>query len=255
MEADGESGCDRRPGHFKSAGRGPLAVLALILIKLMLCSTVDGQLSPLVLEEVIEHGPLFDEFEDEAWWSGVDIVDTALRPWPLPEVPDAVVRGQSSSLDPQQSGRVTSEADDDFCSVFTTDLSVPCPSSASGDSPSVAAGLGLASVPRLPPPPPVPPFMADIVKQLHQQLDTNNEECHLCQWAQLNATVDLLPNSGQSFVISFLGTPFPFCRSLSIRPAVRLALSLLWQLISRRSTRRRSDTCIERRRGSRSLIS
>ena len=37
------------------------------------------RMAPLVLEEVLEHGPLFDELEEEAWWAGVDIDDTALR--------------------------------------------------------------------------------------------------------------------------------------------------------------------------------
>lgn len=145
-------------------------------------------MSSLVLEEVIEHGPLFDEFEDEAWWSGVDIVDTALRPWP-PEAKLNELQLQSES----------SDMDDDFCSVFSSDLTVPC---------SVIKAIDLgSSVPRLPPPPPVPPFMTDVVKQINE-LQSNNEECLLCQWAALNGTDDLLPSSGKlSFSHSFFLLP------------------------------------------------
>lgn len=242
--------------------RAPSAALVLILIKLMLCcslcSKVDGQLSPLVLEEVIEHGPLFDEFEDEAWWSGVDIVDTALRPWPITVAEASLQAMGLNSLNPLQP--TSRDAEEYFCSVFTTDLKAPCPavaiagidpstdfssspslfpipsspsstfsvssssdsspsdtsygslSSASSLSSSFPAPQSLQFVPRPPPPPPVPPFMTDFVKLLHQQLDHSNEECLLCQWAQLNATVDLVANSGKLFVI-YLSVSLSFSRS------------------------------------------
>ena len=57
-----------------------LLVALLVAVQLRPCEAV--QSTSMVLEEVLEHGPLFDELEDEAWWSGVDVIDTALRSWP-----------------------------------------------------------------------------------------------------------------------------------------------------------------------------
>ena len=121
------------------------------------------RMAPLVLEEVLEHGPLFDELEEEAWWAGVDIDDTALRP-AHPTADDA-----------------DSDADD-----------------ACGWN---ACGAEMRPWAAPPPPPPVPPALTEIVRQIQQQLDggggaSNQEACLLCQWAAFNLTVDIAPSAG-----------------------------------------------------------
>ena len=149
----------------------------------------------LVLEEVLEHGPLFDELEDEAWWSGVDVIDTAL---------------------PSASSRFWSSADSGAINVFGVGLesefgwieSAPEPGRdefcrfwAEGEDCQTKEPSASFSLPRLPPPPPAPPGLSDIIRQLQQRqksADRSEEgDCLLCQWAALNGTIDLVPNSGR----------------------------------------------------------
>lgn len=146
------------------------------------------------LEEVLEHGPLFDELEDEAWWSGVDLVDTATHLFEI-------------------------EAQD-YCGTGEEDCS--------------------SSVPlhqdhlRLPPPPPVPPALSELVKQLHLLAPSSESStttgCLLCQWASLNGTSmdDLIPNPGtvnNTFFFSLFTLPERWWSSIFARagnPPVKL---------------------------------
>ena len=197
-----------------------LLVALLVAVQLRPCSAV--QSTSMVLEKVLEHGPLFDELEDEAWWSGVDVIDTALRSWPEATQSVAVPSGLA----------VTAPApmdEEDFCrfwSVAGRDQQEP------GQFPtdtcllmsraSMAVDLGSSQMlllPRLPPPPPVPPTLTELVNQLNQlsqlqqqqqQVNPNdgNGECLLCQWATLNGTIDLLPNSGRQ-IYNYTHTKWP----------------------------------------------
>lgn len=159
-----------------------------------------------VLEEVLEHGPLFDEMEDEAWWSGVDVIDTALRSWP-----EAGSISDASALLALSTAPMDEE---DFCRLWQTNRAHSGSSALPADACSLmnrALAVDLSGgsssmllLPRLPPPPPVPPTLTDLVKQLNQlgQLQEqttvgNDDNCLLCQWATLNGTIDLLPNSGK----------------------------------------------------------
>ena len=156
-------------------------VLSAVLVALVtragsVVSSVDSvvvgaamRMAPLVLEEVLEHGPLFDELEEEAWWAGVDIDDTALRLTPP-----------------------TSPEDDhaaDSCVWHDAD--------------GVACGTGAEMRPWAapPPPPPVPPALTEMVRQIQERLGATGDEedqCLLCQWAALNITVDMAPSAGNS---------------------------------------------------------
>jgi len=189
----------------------------LILLIARPCpAAMSVQTTSSVLEEVLEHGPLFDEMEDEAWWSGVDVVDTALRSWPEPgpiSDPSGLLAVSMSALTEeedfcrfwQSNGRAESSGSSlpaDACSLMNRALAVDL----SGGSSSMLL------LPRLPPPPPVPPTLTDLVKQLNQlsqlqqepsqqqpaSVGSNDSECLLCQWATLNGTIDLLPNSGKA---------------------------------------------------------
>ncbi|KAI9556224.1 hypothetical protein GHT06_018798 [Daphnia sinensis] len=171
-------------------------VLFLLAGLLRPCTSVMHSMSS-VLEEVLEHGPLFDEMEDEAWWSGVDVIDTALRSSWTDADQSAALLGPAGQTDEEdfcrfwQSNRMPAEA----CALMNRALAVDL---------SVGSG-SLFLVPRLPPPPPVPPALTELVKQLNQlgQLQQeqqtiaagHDDECLLCQWATLNGTIDLLPNS------------------------------------------------------------
>ncbi|XP_057373431.1 uncharacterized protein LOC130694380 [Daphnia carinata] len=186
-------------------------VVFLLAQLLRPCTSLIQSMSS-VLEEVLEHGPLFDEMEDEAWWSGVDVIDTALRSsWP-----DAGFISDSALLAP---GASSSMDDDDFCRFWQSNRMHPSSSSSSPSSlPAEACALmnralavdlsggsgSLFLLPRLPPPPPVPPTLTELVKQLNQlgqvaqeqtTVGNDDNECLLCQWATLNGTIDLLPNS------------------------------------------------------------
>lgn len=189
-------------------------VLLLLAQLLRPCTSVIQGMSS-VLEEVLEHGPLFDEMEDEAWWSGVDVIDTALRSWP-----EAGSMSDSSSLLAALSTGPMDEQD--FCRFWQSNR-MHSSSAAAAPPPLLPAAeacalmnralafdlsAGSSSVfllPRLPPPPPVPPTLTELVKQLNQlgqlqqeqQTTAGNDdnECLLCQWATLNGTIDLLPNS------------------------------------------------------------
>jgi len=117
------------------------------------------------LEEVLEHGPLFDELEDEAWWSGVDLVDTATHLFQIEEHQDY------------------------YCGT-------------GGEEDCSSVPLHQDHL-RLPPPPPVPPALSELVKQLHLLAPSSSSSesstgCLLCQWASLNGTSmdDLIPNPG-----------------------------------------------------------
>jgi hypothetical protein len=184
-----------------------------------------------VLEEVLEHGPLFDEMEDEAWWSGVDVVDTALRSWPEPgPISDlsGLLAVSTSALTEEEDfcrfwqshGRQESSGSSlpaEACSLMNRALAVDL----SGGSSSMLL------LPRLPPPPPVPPTLTDLVKQLNQlsQLQqeqqsqpnnvgsNNDSECLLCQWATLNGTIDLLPNSGKALLLLSIFPKDELCQS------------------------------------------
>lgn len=196
-------------------------VLLLLAQLLRPCTSVIQGMSS-VLEEVLEHGPLFDEMEDEAWWSGVDVIDTALRSWP-----EAGSMSDSSSLLAALSTGPMDEQD--FCRFWQSNR-MHSSSAAAAPPPLLPAAeacalmnralafdlsAGSSSVfllPRLPPPPPVPPTLTELVKQLNQlgqlqqeqQTTAGNDdnECLLCQWATLNGTIDLLPNSGRISSIS-----------------------------------------------------
>lgn len=196
-------------------------VLLLLAQLLRPCTSVIQGMSS-VLEEVLEHGPLFDEMEDEAWWSGVDVIDTALRSWP--EV--GSMSDSSSLLAALSTGPMD---DQDFCRFWQSNR-MHSSSAAAAPPPLLPAAeacalmnralafdlsAGSSSVfllPRLPPPPPVPPTLTELVKQLNQlgqlqqeqQTTAGNDdnECLLCQWATLNGTIDLLPNSGRISSIS-----------------------------------------------------
>lgn len=172
------------------------------------------QTTSMVLEEVLEHGPLFDELEDEAWWSGVDVIDTALRSWPeaAPSVADP--SGLAVTAPPMD--------EEDFCRFWNVagqephagGQLVPTDACLLMSRASMAVDLGASQMlllPRLPPPPPVPPTLTELVNQLNQlsQLQqqvqspnggNNDNECLLCQWATLNGTIDLLPNSGKQIL-------------------------------------------------------
>ena len=188
----------------------------ILLIARACCAAMSVQTTSSVLEEVLEHGPLFDEIEDEAWWSGVDVVDTALRSWPEP----APISDPSGLLAVSTSALLMKE-EEDFCRFWQSHGRVE--SSGSSLLPADACSLmnraltvdlsgGYSSMlllPRLPPPPPVPPTLTDLVKQLNQlsqlqqqqqppNIGNNDSECLLCQWATLNGTIDLLPNSGKA---------------------------------------------------------
>jgi hypothetical protein len=155
--------------------------------------------------------------EDEAWWSGVDVVDTALRSWPEPgpiSDPSGLLAVSTSAPMEEEDfcrfwqghGRPESSGSwlpADACSLMNRALAVDL----SGGSSSMLL------LPRLPPPPPVPPTLTDLVKQLNQlsqlqqeqsqsqqptNVGNNDSECLLCQWATLNGTIDLLPNSGKA---------------------------------------------------------
>lgn len=175
------------------------------------------QTTSLVLEEVLEHGPLFDELEDEAWWSGVDVVDTALRSWPelatvaSPAVDPAtgqltLVAAANPSTDEEDFCRLWNSVVDSSSSSLQTEACLVMNRAMAVDL-SVSGSSQMMLLPRLPPPPPVPPTLTELVKQLNQlsqlqqehQAASNNDnsECLLCQWATLNGTIDLLPNSGR----------------------------------------------------------
>lgn len=214
----------------------------ILLIARACCAAMSVQTTSSVLEEVLEHGPLFDEIEDEAWWSGVDVVDTALRSWPEP----APISDPSGLLAVSTSALLMKE-EEDFCRFWQSHGRVESSGSSSPLLPADACSLmnraltvdlsgGYSSMlllPRLPPPPPVPPTLTDLVKQLNQlsqlqqeqqqqppNIGNNDSECLLCQWATLNGTIDLLPNSGKAPVhhhyIPYSTTVISCCTLLSI---------------------------------------
>ena len=177
----------------------------LVVIVAVLVATVTfvQATSSLVLEEVLEHGPLFDELEDEAWWSGVDVIDTALRSSSWSEMSGH----QTSSSLPTPSVIPVPEKEEDFCQFWNSESSESAcwMMNRAMAMVDLSGGGSMLVVPRLPPPPPVPPSLTDLVKQLNQlqqQQEAVGEpggdgECLLCQWATLNGTIDLLPNSGR----------------------------------------------------------
>lgn len=181
-----------------------LFVAVLMIFIQQTASAVESTAS-LVLEEVLEHGPLFDELEDEAWWSGVDVVDTALRSWPeaTGSADPAVMSTSNPWMDEEDFCRLWKSVDSnpsETCLIFNRALTV-----------DLSAGSSQMLLPRLPPPPPVPPTLTELVQQLNQlsQLqqelqagNNDNSQCLLCQWATLNGTIDLLPNSGRFFYFS-----------------------------------------------------
>lgn len=150
-------------------------MLAFVQLAVSLCSAVASMVVATTgsLEEVLEHGPLFDELQDEAWWNGVEVIDSLVLSTP-DYFDDIGVDG------------------DNFCQLWNS-----CGSN--------------GFVVRLPPPPPVPPQLTDLIRQLQQATTTANskqseedetsEACLLCEWARLNNTVDFIPNSGESIFI------------------------------------------------------
>ena len=152
------------------------------------------------LEEVLEHGPLFDELQDEAWWNGVEVVDSISSSsassllLTTPEF-DVIMLMDSSS----------SEQQDNVCGQM-------------GGLWACGNGLRLP-----PPPPPVPPQLTDLIRQLqqhHQAIGNGKEEdesCLLCDWARLNATlVDLIqPNSGECLLLLLLRCLLIECHDFS----------------------------------------
>lgn len=175
---------------------GSLAVLATLVL---VSGAAKGPVvtTSLVLEEVLEHGPLFDELEDEAWWSGVDVIDTALpssssRFWSSAD--SGAINVFGVGVEPEF-GWVESAPEpgrDEFCRFWADHEDCPAKESAA------------FAVPRLPPPPPVPPALGDLVRQLQQRqrspdrAGADEDDCLLCQWAALNGTIDLVPNSGRT---------------------------------------------------------
>ena len=144
-------------------------------------SVLMGVARPLVLEEVLEHGPLFDELEEEAWWAGVDIDDTALRP---------LTYHMDSSTWQERSSEVMDDDRDQFCRGLFQ-----------------CAEMRPWAAP--PPPPPVPPALTDLVRQIQIQLAApalasalgmEDELCPLCQWAVMNVTVELPPSQGRTAI-------------------------------------------------------
>ena len=176
-----------------------------------LCSAVVVFVSPMAamamattgsLEEVLEHGPLFDELQDEAWWNGVEIIDSLVLSTPDYFDPSIIAMTPSAADHSRNIGRDHQDNNNNFCHLWN----------------SCGSGSG-GLVVRLPPPPPVPPQLTDLIRQVQQQQQQSvrssktaehqggegeEEEvavaCLLCEWARLNNTVDFIPNSGESIL-------------------------------------------------------
>ena len=187
-----------------------LAFVVIWPLVVSLCSAVVVFVSPMAamamattgsLEEVLEHGPLFDELQDEAWWNGVEIIDSLVLSTPDYFDPSMIVMTSSAAAAADHNSNTGREHQDNnnFCHLWN----------------SCGSGSG-GLVVRLPPPPPVPPQLTDLIRQLQQQQQSvsssqtvaehgegEEEEavaCLLCEWARLNNTVDFIPNSGESIL-------------------------------------------------------